>query len=215
MGDPTDMPPLSGEIMAGDLPRGTQPQAAAADVVDAEFVTLPRGPAAAPASAMTVAEIPIVRPAFPLTGMDLLKHAAEPGDVSRRAGIGFWAAGLAAVVAAFWMSGGHTLSRHLPVLRGDAETIRIAGLTSRVADTATGPRLFIDGEVRNTAGGGIVSPDLMIDVTAGDGLVTRYRLATGAGRLASGEARRFSSRLDAPESGVRTVTVTIDGKGRD
>jgi len=119
MGDPTDMPPLSGEIMAGDLPRGTQPQAAAADVVDAEFVTLPRGPAAAPASAMTVAEIPIVRPAFPLTGMDLLKHAAEPGDVSRRAGIGFWAAGLAAVVAAFWMSGGHTLSRHLPVLRGE------------------------------------------------------------------------------------------------
>ena len=213
MGDPTDMPPLSGEIMAGDLPRGAQPQAAAADVVDAEFVTLPRGPAAPSASAMTVAEVPIVRPAPPLTGMDLLKDAVEPGIVSRRAGIGFWAGGFAVAIAAFWMAGGHTLSRHLPVLRGDAETIRIAGLTSRVADTATGPRLFIDGEVRNTAQDGIASPDLMIDVTAQDGLVTRYKLATGAGRMASGEARRFSSRLDAPESGVRMVTVMIDRKG--
>lgn len=215
MGDPTDMPPLSGEIMAGDLPRGTQSQTAAADVVDAEFVTMPRSPAAHLAFATTVAEIPIVRPAPPLTGMDLLKDAAVPGNGSRRAGFGFWATGLAAAIAAFWMSGGHTLSRHLPVVRGEAETIRIAGLTSRIADTATGPRLFIDGEVRNTASDGIVSPDLMIDVTARDGLVTRYRMATGAGRMASGEARRFSSRLDAPESGVRTVTVTIDGKGRD
>ncbi|MCR5856911.1 hypothetical protein [Mesorhizobium sp. J428] len=111
------------------------------------------------------------------------------------------------------MSGGHTLSRHLPLMRGEAETVRIAGLTSRVADTATGPRLFIDGEVRNTAVDGVVSPDLMINVTAQDGLVTRYRLTTGAGRMASGESRRFSSRLDAPEAGVRSVTVTLDKEG--
>ena len=215
MGDPTNMPPLSGEIMAGDPPRASQPASAAADVVDAEFVTLSRAPAAAPSVSAPVAEIPIVQPASPLTGMDLLKDAGPPGHGSRRAGFGFWATGVAAAIAAFWMSGGHTLSRHLPVMRGEPETVRIAGLTSRIADTATGPRLFIDGEVRNTASDGIASPELMIDVTAKDGLVTRYRLATGAGRMASGEARRFSSRFEAPESGVRTVTVMIDRKGRD
>ncbi|MCO5161764.1 MAG: hypothetical protein M9939_11540 [Mesorhizobium sp.] len=215
MGDPTNMPPLSGEIMAGDPPRGGQPQGAAADAVDADFVTIPRSPAIPSTNAPPGAENVLARPSPPLTGMDLLKETSVPANRSRRAGIGFWATGLTAAAAAFWMSGGHTLSRHLPVIRGEPETVRIAGLTSRIAATATGPRLFIDGEVRNTARGGIASPELTIDVTAADGVVTRYRLATGAGRMASGETRRFSSRLDAPESGVRTVAVMIDRKGRD
>ncbi len=212
MGDTTNMPPLSGEIMAGDAHRDAQPQTVAGpDVVDAEFVTIPRIPAAV--SAFATPDIPTVRPAQPPTGMDVLTAKAAQGGGSRRAGIGFWATGCVAAAAAFWMSGGHTLSRHLPPMRGEAETARIAVLTSRVADTATGPRLFIDGEVRNTAVDGVVSPDLMINVTAQDGLVTRYRLTTGAGRMASGESRRFSSHLDAPEAGVRSVTVTLDKEG--
>src|SRR5690606_17141243 len=134
---------------------------------------------------------------------------------SQRAGIGFWSAGTLAVLAAFWMSGGHSLSRHFPLIRGEAEQVRIAELSSRVAETATGPRLFIDGEVRNVAGDPIASPNLTIDVTANDGIVTRYRLATGAGPMSDGERRRFSSRLAAPEAGVRTVAVAVDRKGRD
>lgn len=211
MGDTANMPPLSGEIMAGDAHRDAQTQnVAGADVVDAEFVTIPRSPAA---SAFTAPDISIVRPVQPPAGMEVLTARAAQGGGSRRAGIGFWTTGCVAAAAAFWMSGGHTLSRHLPLMRGEAETVRIAGLTSRVADTATGPRLFIDGEVRNTAVDGVVSPDLMINVTAQDGLVTRYRLTTGAGRMASGESRRFSSRLDAPDAGVRSVTVTLDKEG--
>ena len=93
--------------------------------------------------------------------------------------------------------------------------VRIAELSSRIADTASGPRLFIDGEVRNLAGSRVDSPQLTIDVTAKDGIVTRYRLATGSGPMSDGEARRFSSRLAAPEAGVRSVAVAIDRKDQD
>ena len=204
MGDPRTMTPLSGEIMAGAA-RGFTPDAA--DVIDADFVTLPRGfPRASAAPAQP--DLP-PHPAIP-AGLDVLTAAPKAAG-SRRGGIGFWSAGILAAGTAFWMSGGHSLSRHLPLF-GSGEPIRIAGLSSRVADTAMGPRLFIDGEVRNVAGARVTSPELTIDVTANDGIVTRYRLATGSGPMADGEARRFSSRLAAPETGVRSVAVAVDRK---
>jgi hypothetical protein len=206
MGDRRTMTPLSGEIMtgksAGAAPRG------AVDAVDADFVTIPReAPSVeAPSARSRVAPATAVP-----TGLGVLV-AADGGAGSRRGGIGFWSAGLTAALAAFWMSGGHALSRHLPLLSGGAEPVRIAELSSRVADTAGGPRLFIDGEVRNGTGTRVESPELTIDVTAKDGIVTRYRLATGSGPMSDGEARRFSSRLAAPEAGVRSVAVAIDRK---
>jgi hypothetical protein len=215
MGDATNMPPVSGEIMAGDSRRdGPTPFGPRGDVVDADFVTLPKDHARAALAAPTAEAAIGAQPVSPPVGLDVLRPVA-PLSGSRRAGGGFWAAGAIAVAAAFWMSGGHTLSRYLPSGGADGDGIRVAGLTSRIADTALGRGLFIDGEVRNTATGRALSPNLLIDVTAQDGLVTRYRLATGAGQMASGEARRFSSRLAAPESGVRSVSVAIDREGRD
>ena len=48
-----------------------------------------------------------------------------------------------------------------------------------------------------------------IAVTGNDGLVTRYRLGTSGRPLSPGETFDFSSRLDAPKNGVKTVTVTF------
>ncbi|MCR5856912.1 hypothetical protein [Mesorhizobium sp. J428] len=77
MGDTANMPPLSGEIMAGDAPRDAQTQTVAgADVVDAEFVTIPRSPAV---SAFAAPDTPTVRPIQPPAGMDVLTAKATQG----------------------------------------------------------------------------------------------------------------------------------------
>ena len=52
-------------------------------------------------------------------------------------------------------------------------------------------------------------PELEIVVTGNDGLTTRYRLGTSGRPLAPGETFGFSSRLEAPKNGVKTVSVTF------
>jgi hypothetical protein len=192
---------LAGEILAGSATPGA-PRVPSGDIVDAEFETLGRAAPPHP--------IPLVQPPpADMPGMDLLRAASAP-KASRRAGAGFWAVGALAAGAAFWMSGGHSLSRHLPFAGDGAGTVRVASLKSRVAETAGGPRLFIDGAVENTASASTPAPDLTIQVTGHDGAVTRYRIATAGETIASGGAWRFSSRIDAPDSGVRSVSVTIE-----
>jgi hypothetical protein len=207
MADSTFIAPQTGKVMAGAglageiLAGSGMLRAAPADIVDAEYETIGRGGAQQP--------IPAVQPpSAHAKGMDFLR-AAEPAG-SHRAGSGFWAVGALAVCAAFWMSGGHSLSRHLPFAGDGAGTVRVASLKSRVAETAGGPRLFIDGAVENTASASTPAPNLTIQVTDHDGAVTRYRIATAGETIASGAAWRFSSRIDAPGSGVRSVSVTIE-----
>lgn len=191
---------MSGEIMTGDALAGT-PRARLRDVVDAEYETIGRTAAPHP--------IPLVQsPVAGTAGMDLLRDS-KTRAASRHAGAGFWGAGALVAFAAFWMSGGHTLSRHLPFTGNDGGTVRVASLASRVADTAAGPRLFIDGAVENTASAATPAPELTIQVTGRDGAVTRYRIATVGQTIASGAEWKFSSRIDAPHAGVRSVSVTI------
>jgi hypothetical protein len=51
-------------------------------------------------------------------------------------------------------------------------------------------------------------------VTANDGAVTRYRLGAGATELKPGDRYSFSSRLEAPGSGVKTVSVAFQEDAR-
>ena len=67
--------------------------------------------------------------------------------------------------------------------------------------------LFVDGEAANDGPAAELLPPLEIVVAASDGSTTRYRLGTNGRRLAPGETFAFSSRLDAPKSGVKTVSV--------
>ena len=48
-------------------------------------------------------------------------------------------------------------------------------------------------------------------VTGNDRRITRYTLGTSNRSLAPGERFGFSSRLDVPRNGVKTVSVTFAG----
>lgn len=192
---------VSGEFKAGPP-----------DVVDADYITLPGQPAAAAASfgrGPRASDV-IGSVAAPAAGMDVLREKREQARSGKPAGPLFWAFGAALVLGAFWISGGHALFRNMNFFGGAAEeNLRIVNVSSRVDSSGAKAVLLVDGETLN--GGEAVEhiPAIEIAVTGNDGLVTRYRLGTSGRPLSPGETFGFSSRVDAPKNGVKTVTVTF------
>ncbi|QND68522.1 hypothetical protein HB777_34335 [Mesorhizobium loti] len=211
MADDRTARPVSGEIMtdpaaiaaADRFMRGS-----AADIVDADYVVIPRlVPAVESVSPLPRA---IVTP--PIEGMDMLRKPEAPAErpPASRGGPIFWIAGIGAALAAFWVSGGHVLVRQAPFLSGaQASALSISGVTSRVDASGPNPALFVDGEAANDGAKPVQLPPLEIRVTGNDGRTTRYTLGTSGRALASGERFGFASRLDVPKNGVRTVLVTF------
>lgn len=205
--------PVSGEIMTGIVANAGSERVghnAPVDVVDADYVVLPRSPARfeSPAPAPTP-------PATPsLEGMDMLrKPEAVPQRPASRGGPIFWIAGIGAALAAFWVSGGHALVRQSQFWSAaqPASALTISGVTSRIDVSGLKPVLFIDGEAANDGEREAALPALEIRVTDNASNVIRYRLGTSNRALAPGERFGFSSRLDVPRNGVKTVSVTFAG----
>ncbi|TIV15464.1 MAG: hypothetical protein E5V99_31755, partial [Mesorhizobium sp.] len=115
--------------------------------------------------------------------------------------------------SSFWVSGGHALVRHSPfwVTAGPASALTISGVTSRIDASGLKPVLFVDGEAANDGLTSQALPPLEIRVTDNDRNIIRYRLGTSNRALAPGERFGFSSRLDVPRNGVRTVAVIFAG----
>ncbi|AZV19917.1 hypothetical protein EN904_17135 [Mesorhizobium sp. M7A.F.Ca.CA.001.07.2.1] len=211
MADDRTARPVSGEIMtdpaaiaaADRFMRGS-----AADIVDADYVVMPRlAPAVESVSPLPRA---IVMP--PVAGMDMLRKPEAPPErlPASRGGPIFWVAGIGAALAAFWVSGGHALVRQAPFLSSaQASALSISGVTSRVDATGPNAALFVDGEAVNDGAKPTELPPLEIRVTGNDGQTTRYTLGTSGRSLASGERFGFASRLDVPRNGVKTVSVTF------
>ncbi|WP_292165430.1 hypothetical protein [Mesorhizobium sp.] len=180
------------------------------DIVDADYQVLPRFAAGidpSPPLSRVIATPSI-------EGMDMLRKPEAAMERSRasRGGPIFWIAGLSAVFAAFWVSGGHALVRQAPFLLAAPETgdaFSISGVTSRVDASGLRPVLFVDGEAANDGAGPSPPPPLEIRVTGKDGRITRYTLATSSRSLAPGERFGFSSRLEVPRNGVRAVSVAF------
>ncbi len=203
MSEPNSITPLSGEIMSA-APAPKSGLGAQTDVVDAEFTTvLPR------AYTPVAANLAPQQPKTPHTaGLDILGKSPAPAKWAR-SGPGFWAGGALAAAAAFWMAGGHSLTRSFSP---DAETqVQVASLRSEVRRSSQGAHLVIDGMLENRAATGAKAPDLDIEVAAVGGGVTRYRLGNGGAMIEPRGARNFSSRLVAPATGVRSVSVTVAG----
>ena len=211
---------VSGEIMtdapdAPDAPPGRPPHDG--DVIDADYVSLPpERLSAEPRRAESAArESPgfIGSAAAPAGSMEMLrrKDAAAPPQRPARGGPLFWIVGIGLAAAAFWVSGGHVLVRNVPFIGSEASrsALRISGVTSRVDVSGARPGLFIDGEAANDGDATEHLPPLDIAVAGNDGLVTHYRLGTAGRPLAPGETFAFSSRLDVPKNGVKTVSVTF------
>lgn len=206
MADQRTARPVSGEIMTSgrpdihrDLVRNGFP-----DVVDADFEVIGEegsGTGSRPEPA-------------PPHGMNMLRGASDATPIptlSRRGGPMFWLIGIGLVAASFWVSGGHAFIRGLPLLAAPeaAPMLAISGVTSRVDVSGPRPLLFVDGEAVN--GGNVTGrlPELEIRVTGNDGRTTRYNLGTSGRSMRPGERFAFSSRLDVPKNGVKTVSVTF------
>ncbi|MCO5145550.1 MAG: hypothetical protein M9895_05145 [Aquamicrobium sp.] len=200
--------PVSGEIMSGTQPREPKPQAGG-DVSDAQYETVsPAADAPHARSAQAGAASNAAGPA----GMDFLKNKT-PGasQGTRRGGVLFWAAGLLAVALAFWISGGHALiGSGGPAEIAPAKTpLHIADVKSRVETREGRGVLFVDGRAENRGATPLPLPPIEIAVTANDGGVMRYRLSGRDTELKPGDRYSFSSRLEAPTAGVRTVSVAF------
>jgi hypothetical protein len=206
MADQSKARPVSGEIMAGAPLAGGYFQAPAADIVDAEYETIPAAAPERPAATIASTE------ALP-AGMDMLRRTERAAARKHfvRAGPAFWIFGVAIAAASFWVAGGHVLVRDLPAFAqgASAGALRISGVTSRVEGPSARPLLFVDGEAANDGDAAQALPPLEIVVAGLDGRVTRYRLGTNGRALAPGEIFAFSSRLDAPKSGVLKVSVAF------
>ena len=208
MVDERNARPVSGEIMAGAPRDAAIRTPVSPDVVDADFVVLTDGQERPESTAAPTA---IPSQLAPLEGMGMLKsdQAIHGRPFASRGGPIFWIAGLGLVVAAFWASGGHALVRQAPFVGApkSAAALRISEVDSRVDVSGTKPVLFVDGEAMNDGKLDASMPALEIVVTDNSGQTTRYRLGTSARTLAPGERFAFSSRLDVPKNGVKTVTV--------
>ena len=199
--------PVSGEIMTGSASRRASGALAAGegDVVDAEFEFVgDRQPMVPSRSFRPRAE----------AGMDSLAAKptpARPGLFARRGGAFFWTGGVAMACVSFWVSGGYALV--LPQGGFSASeagpAFTLSDISSRVDASGPRPVLFVDGQAGNDGAAGAAMPGLEIRVASLDGTITRYKLGTSSRRLDPGERFAFSSRLDVPRNGVKSVSVTF------
>jgi len=181
----------------------------AADIVDADYVVLPRFVAHPQPSAPP----PQIPSAPSIGGMGMLRKPEAAPLRSSRGGPVFWIAGVGIAFASFWVSGGHALVRHSPfwVNAAPASALTISGVTSRIDASGLKPVLFVDGEAANDGARAEALPPLEIRVTDNNSNIIRYRLGTSNRSLGPGERFGFSSRLDVPKDGVRTVSVIFAG----
>jgi hypothetical protein len=204
--------PVSGEIMTGAAASAPFPPIRQ-DVIDAEFETVASAPTGgAPRQPSDFVAV-LTAQAREISGLDVLKRAGVPAEPRRQpGGPAFWAFGLCLVVAAFWISGGHALlpPMHLPAFLQKAPTLKIASLHTRVEKIDGHAILFVDGSATNETGRTIEVPPLAIGVEGENGKATRFFLGTRDRQIAAGETFAFSSRLEVPKDGVKSVSVSFD-----
>jgi hypothetical protein len=209
MADERTARPVSGEIMTGPATNAAPERVIfdAADIVDADYVVLPRF-AAAPAARM-----PQIPSTPSIGGMGMLRKPEATPSRPSRGGPAFWIAGVGIALISFWVSGGHALVRQSPfwTTAAPASALTISGVTSRIDASGLKPVLFVDGEAANDGMRSEALPPLEIRVTDNNANIIRYRLGTSNHSLAPGERFGFSSRLDVPKDGVRTVSVIFAG----
>lgn len=198
--------PFSGEMMTADFPSG-RGAAVAADIIDADYIEVMPDERPTRAEAATNA-------APGHAGMAML---AKNGDSVRsreraRGGPIFWTAGAVAVVASFWVAGGHAMVRD-DLLFATAQKepkLQISNVRSR-AETVDGTvALVVDGDIGNEGQAAGAVPSLAVHVLSTQGAEVVYRLRTLRTPLAPSAKYSFSSRLDMPKDGVKTVSVTFD-----
>lgn len=202
--------PVSGEIMAADA-RDTFAQPIAVDlpdIVDADFEVIATSHARAESAE---AQQAFAGPAASAGGMEMLRATRAGRHASPvRGSPVFWLAGISLAAMAFWVSGGHAVVRAAAFpLAWQAPSLRIGEVASRVDSSGSRPVLLVDGAAFNDGRTAAQIPPIDIAVAGNDGKILRYRLGTGADPVAPGARWAFSSRLEVPMNGIKTVTVAF------
>ncbi|WP_245417579.1 hypothetical protein [Aminobacter sp. AP02] len=181
---------------------------AQADIIDADFEVV--------APSHTPGESPADQPVFAryaadAGGMEMLRSACMAGVKPRgRGGPVLWVAGISLAAMVFWVSGGHAIVRAAGFPPSwQARQLQITDVISRIDSSGHKPVLLVDGAAFNDGRSPVSLPPIDIAVVGNDGKILRYRLGTGAAAVAPGARWAFSSRLDVPMNGIKTVTVAF------
>ncbi len=201
----TVSPPISGEILASANRRGSGGAEDDRDIVEAEYETI-----VGRSQHLDRIVEPEESKNDSLFGLDILAggEAAEHGG---SAGPIFWFVSVILVCTAFWISGGHSLipNNTLQIASVPAKSLAIEDVRSRVKTRGSNSYLLVEGTVSNSGAENLPLPGLVIQVKAGDGNITRYKIAGGSETIIAGGIYAFSSRLITPQSGVENVKVII------
>jgi hypothetical protein len=205
---------VSGEIIVSDVVVADEARLGRCrDVVDAEFETL--RPNADERLVPSASSASIGTSAAPSLGLDSLRKGSAPVQQARsRGGPLFWLTGVGLAAGAFWVSGGHALVRETALMplapqTQPANPMRIRDVTSRIEQHGERDILFVDGKALNEGSLEQMLEPIEISVIANDGHVMRYIMGTAQDPIAAGGEFSFSSRLEAPKEGVRSVTVAF------
>jgi hypothetical protein len=95
----------------------------------------------------------------------------------------------------------------MPELSVTPALLRIEDVSSRVEQRGGRIMLFVDGEAVNDDGSAADLPPIQIRVAAPNGHVTRYNLETAEQTIRAGGRFSFSSRVEVPGNGVKSVSV--------
>lgn len=201
---------LSGEMMTAAAAAPRAERVRMADVIDADYVEV--APETRPP--VSTGSRPAAAAAMDPGGMSILDKRTAPSFQPRlrRGGVAFWAGGVTLALSAFWLSGGHAMfdtATLLAAQKADAR-FRIGNVTQRTQLVDGATALLVAGDVTNEGGTPDDLPRIAISVTGQDGATATYRLGTSGQSLAPDAKYSFSSRLDMPKDGVKTVSVTFD-----
>ncbi|MCC6203822.1 MAG: hypothetical protein IT533_02440 [Hyphomicrobiales bacterium] len=208
---------VSGEMMAGrrDVVRASAEPAgmpagdwAAHDVIDADYIEV----SPEPQISISHARTPRAAPRKP-AGLAFLQRGNGRSQAGgTRGGPLFWLAGVVAVVAAFWVAGGHSALGPglVAAISAQEPDLRIDNVRSSTGTVEGEDALVVDGEIRNDGKLSGKVPALAVTVLSQGGETAVYRLGTLRTPLAPGAKYSFSGRLLMPKDGVKTVSVAFD-----
>ena len=201
----SDSRPVSGEILTARPNREEPGSVSERDFVEAEYETVVGRHQKLSPDIKKIDET--VNAPF---GLEIL--SGEKNDpTGGKAGPLFWIAGALLIAVAFWISGGHTIVSDQPINLATASQnpLAIEGVSSKLERRGSNPYLLVEGKVLNGSDRSLPLPDLIIQVKASDGSITRYRIAGGEERILAYGQYAFSSRLGTPQSGIENVKVII------
>lgn len=211
---------VTGEILAADhgRPDVTGPDRGG-DFEDAVFETVTAGASAPranpetpgkasagvsraqPADGGEAAGLNVLRSTGKDSGSGFVQHFREAG------GPLFWGMALVLVASAFWIAGGHALLARGGETPGQA--LVISDVQTRFDASATPAVIWLDATVENCGARDHRVPVVIVEVEAGDGSSSRFRLSSRADNLAPGARHLFSGRIPALTNGANSVSVKL------